>query len=336
MKMKKIVSLLLIVSMCMIVLTSSPVVGISARGKPVPATLIESPADGATVSDTVTIVLYQNADLYIDGALVVTWVTSYDWDTTAFADGDIDIKAQVDRKTKQTITVSVSNGGTPPPPPPPGNKYAVIAGVSDYTDDGVGDLSYCDDDARDWKSYFMSQGYTIVACLIDAQATERAVADAVADMIAMATADDQIAFVTSGHGTLSGKDHLLLYSDCFVSESTGDGYVGGVVPDFDLAAWFANAPCATFIFVDHCNSGGLNEAVHDGIYMTTTCGPRGYGYDVPAYENGAWTYWFLEAGLVGQGFTTAEDCFDWASANYPYGGKDAPCEFDQLTGFYTF
>jgi hypothetical protein len=55
MKMKKIVSLLLIVSMCMIVLTSSPVVGISARGKPVPATLIESPADGATVSDTVTI-----------------------------------------------------------------------------------------------------------------------------------------------------------------------------------------------------------------------------------------------------------------------------------------
>jgi hypothetical protein len=63
-------------------------------------------------------------------------------------------------------------------------------------------------------------------------------------------------------------------------------------------------------------------------YMTTTCTGDGYGYDQSAYRNGAWTYWFLERGLSGQGYSTAEEAFNYASTNYPYGGNDAPQEFD--------
>jgi len=42
------------------------------------------------------------------------------------------------------------------------------------------------------------------------------------------------------------------------------------------------------------------------------------------YQNGAWTYWFLERGLVhgdsNQG--DMEGNFQWALSNYPYGGDD--------------
>jgi hypothetical protein len=236
----------------------------------------------------------------------------------------------------------ISPNGKPvkPPPPTPGTgdgvvkKYAVIAGVSNYIDPRVNDLTYCDDDARDWKSYLMSKGYS-VSCLIDSQATEPNVENAIQSMLSQADADDQIAFVSSGHGTKSGTASLLLYADCYGTPSDNDGFVGGIVPDFEFKTWFANAPCKLFIFLDHCMSGGMNEVMHTNIYMTTTCGASGYGYDVPEYQNGAWTYWYLEQALVGQGITTAESAFTWASARYPYGGKDAPCAFDQVSGSLT-
>ena len=47
-----------------------------------------------------------------------------------------------------------------------------------------------------------------------------------------------------------------------------------------------------------------------------------------AYEYGNWTYWYLEAGLVGEGFTDLNLCFDWAHANYEFRhDRDEPLEF---------
>lgn len=45
----------------------------------------------------------------------------------------------------------------PPPPPPTGDRWAVIAGVSDYK--AISDLSYCDEDASDWYNYLLGLGY---------------------------------------------------------------------------------------------------------------------------------------------------------------------------------
>jgi hypothetical protein len=334
--MKKLVSLLLIVSMCMIVLTSSPVTGIRAPPSKGSCT-ITAPVNGAEVSGTVTIVVDATStpEILIDGAVVAT-AYSYDWDTTGETDGDHIIKADLGRGVKDEITVTVNNGGTPPPPPPPPpggdgvvNKWAVIWGVSDYK--AISDLSFCDEDVDDWFSYLNSE-YTIVAKLVDSQATEYAIKQAVAEVISLADADDQIVYTSSGHGGLSGRTSYLCAWDCNAGENGENGFI----LDTEFAEMWANTPCKTFIFLDHCHSGGMDEVMKTGIYMTTTCTVRGYGYDVPAYSNGAWTYWYLEAGLVGQGFTTAEDCFDWASANYPYGSKDAPQEFDMIDGYFTF
>jgi hypothetical protein len=214
-------------------------------------------------------------------------------------------------------------------------KYALSVGVSNYIDSRVGDLSYCDEDANDWKSYLQGKGYS-VTLLVDSQAKEPAVESALFSIIAAADADDIIVFATSGHGTTASRKQVLLYADCYAAGTDGDGFVGGIVPDAELKNWFFKCTSKVFIFVDHCNSGGLNEAMHANMYMTTTCTATGYGYDVPQYSNGAWTYHFLHLALQGQGITSAEAAFTYAAGVYPYGGKDAPMQFDQITGSFVF
>jgi hypothetical protein len=72
------------------------------------------------------------------------------------------------------------------------------------------------------------------------------------------------------------------------------------------------------------------------MILQTTCGASGYGYDVPDYNNGAFTYWYCHQALQNQGYNDAESAFAWVKANYPYGGKDAPTQMDSLTGNFVF
>jgi hypothetical protein len=153
-------------------------------------------------------------------------------------------------------------------------KFALSVGVSNYIDPAVGDLSYCDEDANDWKSYLQGKGYS-VNLLVDSQAKEPAVEAALFSIIAGADADDIIVFATSGHGTTASRKQVLLYADCYATGTDGDGFVSGIVPDVELKNWFAKCTSKVFIFVDHCNSGGLNEAMHANMYMTTTCSGTG-------------------------------------------------------------
>jgi uncharacterized caspase-like protein len=216
-------------------------------------------------------------------------------------------------------------------------KFALCVGVSDYKSSQIGDLSYCDEDATDWASYFQGHGYSVTK-LIDSQAKESSVESALFGIIAAADADDKIVFATSGHGTTGSRMQLLLYYDCYDPAADGDGFVAGVVPDKELYNWFAKCTSKVCIIVDHCNSGGLNEAVagHSNIVLQTTCTATGFGYDVPQYSNGAFTYWYCHQALQGQGFTDAESAFAWVDANYPYGGKDSPVQYDALTGSFVF
>ena len=68
------------------------------------------------------------------------------------------------------------------------------------------------------------------------------------------------------------------------------------------------------------------------VYATTTCTEDGFRNELPAYSNGAWTYWFLEAGLIDEynstPNTSMKECFDWADSQYNPGGVDEPVEFD--------
>ncbi len=250
-----------------------------------------------------------------------------------------------------TVTITYSS----PPPPPPGgdgvvNRWAVIVGISDY--EAISDLSYCDEDATDWYNYLKNRmGYNNIRVLGDthtsnypsyyALATEYNVKQCLS-WLAGADGDDVVAFITSGHGsgTGTGSSYLCMW-DCGSGESGQDGNLYDTELDDYVGSWSAGR---IFIFVDHCYSGGLIPEIQAlsnsaKVYMTTTCTQNGYGYDDPTHQNGAWTYYFLEYGLINHfgssPSTTMESCFTYALAAYPYDGGDTPQQFDgnTSTGF---
>jgi hypothetical protein len=311
---------------------TAPVVTIS---NPLPFSVLEGVVTisaSATDGQDGTIV----PTIKIDGITVAT-ATSYVWDTLTATEGSHTITATATDSGGLTGTASVVvtvDNEEDPPPPPGQNKYAVIVGISDYS--AINDLTYCDEDATDWYNYLSAHGYTITLLgdsknyypQWDGLATEYNVKAALANYIALADEDDIIVYASSGHGTTYTGGETICLWDYGVGQNGEDGSFR----DVELAAVFAPAVAEVFIFLDHCYSGGMNEVMYNSnganVYLTTTCTDSGYGYDVSTYSNGAWTYWFLEAGLVGQGFTTMEQCYAWASANYPYDKADAPQQFD--------
>jgi hypothetical protein len=90
----------------------------NSRGKPGAYVIIDDPTEGQTVDGTYTILIDSNYNptISIDGVAVGSGL-SYDWDTTAYADGSHTITASA-RGHTDTVTVTVDNGGgggnTPP------------------------------------------------------------------------------------------------------------------------------------------------------------------------------------------------------------------------------
>ncbi len=322
-----------------------------------PSVSVSSPADGATVSGTVSISFTATDDngissrrILVDGSQVST-SSSYNWGTTGYTDGSTHtIRCEATDPSGNTgydqITVTVDNSGSG------GDgivtRWAVIVGISDYQ--AISDLSYCDEDATDWYYYLTNvMDYDNVRVLGDghtsnypsyyADASEYNVKASLNWMISGADEDDKIAFITSGHGSGdgSGSSYLCMW-DC----ASGDSGEDGDLWDTEIASIFSSADAGDiFIFIDHCYSGGLIPeisalSINSHVYMATTCTDDGYGYDDPSHNNGAWTYYFLEYGLMNHfgnnPSTTMEECFDYALAAYPHGGGDTPWEYDGNTG----
>lgn len=241
----------------------------------------------------------------------------------------------------------------PPPPPPSGNQWALVSGVSDYK--AISDLSYCDEDAADWYNYLIDIGYSSsnIRVLGDnhpsdypayyALATEYNQKSCLQWLADNTGSGDVVSFITSGHGSGDGNGMAFLCSwDCNSGENGEDGCFYDTELD-DYIQAIAVDDAQVFVFIDHCYSGGMGPelmgigASHN-VYVAVTCTDDGYGYDDGAHNNGMWTYWFLEAGLIGQfgssTTTTMEECFDWAAANYPKQppSGDAPEEYDGNTG----
>lgn len=225
------------------------------------------------------------------------------------------------------------------------NKYAIIIGISDY--EVISDLSFCDEDASDWYYYLNAKGYDITLLgdhssvyprAIDGYATEYNIKQAVANILAVADGDDIFVYASSGHGTeiKSGRGRTATYIQaiCTWDCSSGENGEDGLLRDSEFSTMWAPAATNVFIFLDHCFSGGMNEFMNNAnaacFYMTTTCTDDGYGYDVPTFANGMWTYYYLEMTLVGQGYTDLHAAFVYAHAEAVadgYDGKDEPMEF---------
>jgi hypothetical protein len=346
--MRKVTALLLVgLSITMLCMVSSNSLVATTRGKPSGGVFctITAPADGSTVSGIVTITVEASGTptISIDGTSMGKTYT-YDWDTTAYSDGSHTINANY-RKAKTSVTVTVDNGGSPPPPPPPPpggdgivKKFAVLIGISDYK--AISGLSYCDEDVWDWYDHLNPNGFQIDvfgdhknSFPGNAQlATEANIKAAVADVLATADGDDIFVFMSSGHGYKEKQLHMLEMWDSMDGQDGEDG----TIYDFEFKDMFAPAVCRWFIQLDHCYSGGMDEVMENPNankgYMATTCSDKGWGYDQPEFENGAWNYYFLDYSwqqhFGGSFDISMEDVFAYALAAYPYGGGSTPQEFD--------
>ncbi len=220
-------------------------------------------------------------------------------------------------------------------------RWAVIVGISDYND--IADVNYADDDANDWYNYFNGLGYEHITVLgdgtssyaqYDGLATEENIHSELEYITQNAGTDDIIAFVFSGHGGGDGDGNSYLAA---WDSGSGGGEYDGDFYDNELSDLLSTTDARIFIFLDTCRSGGMLDDLEtmpnvSNVYATTTCTEDGFRNELPAYSNGAWTYWFLEAGLIDEHNSTPntsmEECFDWADSQYNPGGVDEPVEFD--------
>ena len=310
-----------------------------AKGKPPgagdkkPTVTITNPSDGATVSGTVTITVTVSDKeddpdptpiIEIDGVQVAQ-AFSYEWDTTHEADGSHTITAIATDSVGNTgsDSVTVTKGGTG------GDgvlkKWALCIGISDY-DGTANDLTYCDDDATDWKNFLNGQGYNVII-LTDQGATANAIEEKIDALLANEDEDDYVVFTYSGHGTTYRN-----YGSCMISTDMVYITHGWLESKFDAA----DSTHIYFAF-DACKIGGFKGIVTDGR-VGAFASNKDYSYDGTSdMKNGVFTFYQMDGWNVQQ-FTNFEDdaayavqeMEDWASQ---YAGVSVdPFYVDKYTG----
>lgn len=215
--------------------------------------------------------------------------------------------------------------GSADPNPNPAHKYAYVVGISDY-EGTINDLQFCDDDARAMRSFLVSQGFSVQMDL-DRNATADAIASGLQWLANQAEPGDEIAFCYSGHGAKApGYGSSIISTDLYYITH---GYVMSI---------FNSANCTkNLVTLDACVIGDFHSDTQSGTFMATASN-KGDSYDAPDLQQGAWTYFFLEAA-VDLDMPYAEDVApyaedgmaDWARQ---YHLRVSPKHTDKYTGMF--
>ncbi len=216
-------------------------------------------------------------------------------------------------------------GGSEDPNPNPAHKYAYIVGISDY-EGTANDLQYCDDDAMDMKSYFQSQGFTIRTDL-NRSATADNIVDGLQWLASSASPGDEVLFAYSGHGGKApGSGSSIISTDLYY---VTHGYVMQIFNAVDCSK--------KLITLDACVIGDFHRDCQTGTVMATASNKTN-SYDAPDLQNGAWTYYFVEAA-DDLGYPFAEDVADYAEDGKKawaaqYHLRVSPKHTDKYTGMF--
>jgi len=214
-------------------------------------------------------------------------------------------------------------------PVTPSNKVAVIVGINDYQNLRMSGMRYCINDAIAWKGYLVGRGYTISSFLTDNQATEANIQSAITKAAAEAGSDGTLVLIFSGHCIGIDATRAFVCYDAGTLSVTTLPEVSGYLSGPELQNLLSGHDGRLFAFFDSSLSGGIGQLVTSTKrYVVTACTNVGYRYDDALHGHGALTYWFLKEGLINQGFTNAEEAFNWVSARYPYTGANAAQQFD--------
>jgi hypothetical protein len=145
---------------------------------------------------------------------------------------------------------------------------------------------------------------------------------------------DEVVFFYSGHGA-RGKandgDNELIDEAIVPYECTAESLIW----DGELAQMFSGFATSRIIFIfDSCYAGGMTDLKADGRIVVMACSESGLSYEFETLENGQFTYYFVEQGIIhgnadmydhdkdglfNEGSdVVVEEAFDYAKANCKY------------------
>jgi len=224
-----------------------------------------------------------------------------------------------------------------------GSRYAVVVGISDYPGE-ENDLNYSDDDADEMDTALNNvYEFTSVTLLTDMEATRSEILSAIEEIPEDA---GEIVFFFSGHGAsgIAEDGDKERMDEAIVAHDGAD-----IVPiwDGELQGAFSEFSTSRIIFIfDTCLAGGMERDLEEPgrvIAMATT--ERGYAYESDTWENGEFSYYFVDHGILqGQANVhdydidevleepeqvTVEEAFDYAKTNCTY---DKPTIGDSFEG----
>ncbi|HWR10675.1 MAG TPA: caspase family protein [Rectinemataceae bacterium] len=242
---------------------------------------------------------------------------------------------------------SISSGGISTPT----NRYALLIGVQDY--ETINDLSYPDDDATDMKTTLEAQGWTTATTLINSEATY---ANIKALIAALSTDPDATILVYySGHGSVdeaTGTTYVLPYDvtltidEKWITPATMTDWLAAVpaknrllILDSCYSGGFAlgdgsvdTSPASYGTYEDGTSDRGLIAAAlskfsslvstnlsaygNSEVLTIAAAGSEEYSYDDDEHENGAFTYYLLQAAdnadSDSDGYVTADEAYVYA------------------------
>jgi hypothetical protein len=213
-----------------------------------------------------------------------------------------------------------------------GRRYAIVVGISDYPGT-VNDLEYADDDAVDVENALKTAyGFTHITSLTDGEATREAIINAIRALSGQVRAGDEVVFFFSGHGMNGAAED----GDAEKMDEAVVAHDGSqIVPiwDGELREEFSGFAASRILFIfDICLAGGMQEDLQGpGRVILMACGERSYSYEGDQWQNGEFTYYFADQGILSGKANvhdydndkqlgevrqvTAEEAFDYATAN---------------------
>lgn len=207
--------------------------------------------------------------------------------------------------------------------PEAADRWALVIGISDY-DGTANDLDYCDDDANDFSSMLVSSygwASSNILTLTDTEATKANIIAGITWLGSVATADDEVIFFYSGHGSTGTGDpdgDGEAKDECIIPSNF---QTAGVIWDGTLATEFSTIPSSrVMFFFDSCYSGGMKDLAGEGNLVLMACGENQLSLESSAWQNGQFTYYF-NWGITTQNAdsnsdqkVTFEEAFDYAKA----------------------
>lgn len=203
-----------------------------------------------------------------------------------------------------------------------GSRYAVVVGISDYPGT-ENDLNYSDDDASDMSNALTSvYGFTNVNTLTDGEATYDEIMNAIDEI---PTDAGEVVFFFSGHGARGfANDGDTERMDEAIVAHDGTDLV--YIWDGDLQDAFSGFATTRIIFIfDTCLAGGMKSDLEElGRVIAMATNENGLAVESSALENGEFTYYFVDKGMIqGEAHVeehnyddvTVEEAFDYAKAN---------------------